>query len=113
MQQMKPLTSRRNFSCTFVGNVVYATYQRGMLVVLAKLGSPEMVGQFFLGLAVVAPVVMFINLQLQAIQVTDARQQYVFGDYLSLRLIATRLALGTHWRNYSHRRIPLGNVTGT
>lgn len=92
-QQQKPLTLRRNFSWTFVGNVVYAACQWGMLVVLAKLGSPEMVGQFTLGLAVTAPVIMFTNLQLRAVQATDARQEYVFGDYLALRLVSTGLGV--------------------
>lgn len=93
MQPGKQLTLRRNFSWTFVGNAVYAACQWGMLVVLAKLGSPEMVGQFTLGLAITAPVFMFTNLQLRHIQATDAKQQYLFGDYLSLRLISTALGL--------------------
>lgn len=93
MQQLKPLTLRRNFSWTFTGNLVYAASQWGMLVVLAKLGSPEMVGQFTLGLAVTAPVIMFTNLQLRGIQATDAKRDYVFSDYLGLRLIGTGLAL--------------------
>ncbi|MEG4166347.1 MULTISPECIES: oligosaccharide flippase family protein [unclassified Microcoleus] len=93
MQQLKPLTLRRNFSWTFTGNLIYAASQWGMLVVLAKLGSPEMVGQFTLGLAVTAPVLMFTNLQLRAIQATDAKGEYVFSDYLGLRLIGTGLAL--------------------
>ncbi|GAB4180529.1 MAG: lipopolysaccharide biosynthesis protein [Coleofasciculaceae cyanobacterium] len=93
MQQSKPLTLRRNFSWTLVGNVVYAACQWGMLVVLAKLGSREIVGQFTLGLAVTAPVLMLANLQLRAVQVTDARHEYRFGDYLGLRLITTGLAL--------------------
>lgn len=92
-QQQKPLTLRRNFSWTFIGNVVYAACQWGMLVVLAKLGSPEMVGQFTLGLAVTAPVILFTNLHLRVVQSTDARQEYVFGDYLGLRLLSTGLAL--------------------
>jgi len=93
MQQLKPLTLRRNFSWTFTGNLVYAASQWGMLVLLAKLGSPEMVGQFTLGLAVTAPVIMFTNLQLRGIQATDAKGEYVFSDYLGLRLIGTGLAL--------------------
>jgi len=93
MQQIKPLTLRRNFSWTFIGNIVYAACQWGMLVVLAKLGSPEIVGQFTLGLAVTAPVVMLTNLQLRAIQATDAKHQYQFNDYLALRLLGTGLAL--------------------
>ena len=87
------LSLRANFSWTFVGNVIYAGCQWGMLVVLAKLGSPEMVGQFALGLAITAPVIMFANLQLRAVQATDARREYLFGDYFGLRLITTALAL--------------------
>ncbi len=86
------LSLRANFSWTFVGNVVYAGCQWGMLMVLAKLGSPEMVGQFALGLAVTAPIIMLTNLQLRAVQATDARKEYQFGDYLGLRLISTVLA---------------------
>jgi O-antigen/teichoic acid export membrane protein len=91
MQLIKPLSLRRNFSWTFTGNLVYAASQWGMLVLLAKLGSPEMVGQFTFGLAVTA-VMMFTNLQLRAIQATDARQEYSFNDYLTLRLLGTVLA---------------------
>ncbi len=64
-----------------------------MLVVLAKLGTPEMVGQFALGLAITAPVVMFASLELRGIQATDAKREYLFGDYLGLRLITTVLAV--------------------
>jgi len=64
-----------------------------MLVVLAKLTSPEKVGQFTLGLAITTPVIMFTNLQLRAAQATDAKHQYRFGDYLALRIITTALAL--------------------
>ncbi|MBD2339181.1 oligosaccharide flippase family protein [Calothrix sp. FACHB-156] len=93
MAQLTPQTLKHNFSWTFIGNTVYAGCQWGMLVVLAKLGSPEMVGQFTLGLAVTAPVIMFTNLQLRAVQATDAKQQYLFSDYLGLRLLGTTLAL--------------------
>jgi O-antigen/teichoic acid export membrane protein len=93
MPQPKSLTLRQNFSWTFVGNIIYAASQWGMLVVLAKLGSPEMVGQFTLGLAVTAPIILFANLQLRQIQTTDVDRKYQFGDYLGLRLICTGLAL--------------------
>lgn len=93
VQEQKPLTLRRNFSWTFVGNVVYAACQWGMLVVLAKLGTPEIVGQFTLAFAITAPVILFTNLQLRVVQATDAKHEYVFGDYLGLRLLSTGLAL--------------------
>ncbi len=89
----RALSLRANFSWTFVGNVVYAACQWAMLVVLAKLGSPEVVGQFALGLAITAPVIMLTNLQLRGVQATDARHEYAFGEYLGLRLAVTPLAL--------------------
>ncbi len=87
------LSLKHNFAWTFAGNVVYAGCQWGMLVVLAKLGTPDMVGQFGLGLAICAPVFMFTNLQLRAAQATDSKREYCFSDYLGLRLITTTLAL--------------------
>jgi O-antigen/teichoic acid export membrane protein len=90
---MQPLTLRRNFSWTLIGNLVYAASQWGMLVVLAKLGNLEMVGQFTLGLAITAPIITFTNLQLRGLQATDALEQYSFGHYFGLRIISTGLAL--------------------
>lgn len=60
---------------------------------LAKLGSPEMVGRFALGLAIAAPVVLFANLGLRPYQATDAERRYDFGEYLALRLFTTAAAL--------------------
>lgn len=87
------LSLRRNFSWTLMGNIVYAVCQWSMLVVIAKLGSPEKVGQFTLGLAVTAPVILFTNLQLRDIQATDASHQYEFGDYLGLRIVSAGVSL--------------------
>jgi O-antigen/teichoic acid export membrane protein len=95
MQKNKSITLRRNFSWTFIGNLVYSGCQWGMLVVLAKLGNPGMVGQFTLGLAVTAPVLMLTNLQLRDILTTDAKNHYLFNDYFGLRLMMTGLALPT------------------
>jgi O-antigen/teichoic acid export membrane protein len=83
------LSLRRNFSWTATGNLVYAACHWGMLTVLAKLGTPEMVGQFALALAVTAPVLMFLNLQLRGVQATDAKRSFAFPDYLSLRAVTS------------------------
>ena len=84
---------RRNFVWTMAGNVIYAACQWGMLVAIAKLGTAVMVGQFVLGLAVSAPVFMFTNLQLRAVEATDAKRKYRFGHYLGLRLLGSGIAL--------------------
>jgi O-antigen/teichoic acid export membrane protein len=88
-----PVSLRRNFSWMVLGEVVYAACQWGMLVVLAKLGTPALVGQFALGLAVTAPVVMFTNLQLRALQATDPTPGGNFAPYFTLRLLASAVAV--------------------
>jgi len=87
------LSLRLNFFWTFAGNIVYAGCQWCMLMVLAKVGTPDMVGQFSLGLAVTAPLIMLANLQLRTVQATDAKGEYCFCDYLALRLFTTVLVL--------------------
>lgn len=89
------LSLRAGFSWTLAGNIVYAGCQWAMVVVLAKLGSPETVGQFGLGLAVTAPVMLFANLHLPALLATDCKGEYRFGHYLALRLVTIVLALAT------------------
>ncbi len=77
----------------FVGNVVRAGCQAGMILVLAKLGTPASVGQYVLALAITTPVMALLMLQLRAVQATDAKGEYRFGDYLALRLAMMALAL--------------------
>lgn len=84
---------RSNFFWTLFGNFLYAGCQWGMLVAIAKFGSPEAMGQFGLGLAIGAPVIFLFNMQMRTVAATDARHDYLFGDYLSLRLLAVIPAL--------------------
>lgn len=93
VQRSQGLSLTRNFYWNLAGNVVYAGCQWGILVVLAKLTSPEMVGRFALGLAVTAPIIMLSQLQLRGVQATDAKDEYTFEHYLGLRLVTTALAL--------------------
>jgi len=87
------LTLRANISWTFVGNVINAASWFAMTIVLAKLGSPDDIGKFALGLATTAPIFMFAALRLRDVQATDAKHEFVFGDYFALRLTTTVLAL--------------------
>ncbi len=92
-QNIKALNLRTNFSWTLAGNVIYGASQFGILVLLARLGTPEIVGKFALGLAIGAPVYMFTNLQLRAVQATDARRTHPHPHYQYLRVATTVLAL--------------------
>jgi O-antigen/teichoic acid export membrane protein len=95
-KQSKPshgASLRWNFSWTFVGNIVYSACQWSMLVVLAKLGNPEMVGQYGLAMAVVTPILALSSLQLRAVLTTDVKEKVPFGEYLGFRLTTTVISL--------------------
>ncbi len=93
MSSLTPLTLRQNFSWILAGNVVFNACQWGILVVLARLGSAELVGRFALGSAVAAPVLMLANLQLRTVQATDAGHLFSFRDYRRLRLLTGAVAV--------------------
>src|SRR5262249_52560223 len=73
------------------GEAVYAASQWLLVVVLAKLGTPEMVGQFALAFAVTAPLILFANLQLRALLASDGRRDSKFSHYFTLRLLTSAL----------------------
>ena len=83
----------RSFGFALAGNVLYALSQWLLLVVLAKLGTPGIVGQFSFALAVTAPVFLFSQLNLRGIQATDARGDFSFADYALLRGFTTVAAM--------------------
>src|SRR5699024_2920764 len=64
-----------------------------LLIIIAKLSNPEMVGIFTLGLAITAPIVLFLRLHLRNALSTDMRNEHNFNDYLSLRLLSTVIFL--------------------
>jgi len=100
---------RRNTAWALVGNVGYAACQWGVLVAIAKLATAEAVGRFALGLAIAGPVFILSNLNLRAVQATDARRQYDFPEYLGLRLttiaaaltVITAIALASGYRGHT------------
>jgi O-antigen/teichoic acid export membrane protein len=98
----KPLTMARlridkrlksDFAWMLSGNVLYSACQWSAVLVFAKLGSPEQVGEYALGVAISAPIVLFANLQLRALVASDVKNQFSFGQYLTLRMISLGAAL--------------------
>jgi O-antigen/teichoic acid export membrane protein len=105
---LRPLSLRSNFAWVVAGNAVYAFCQWGMIIALTKFGNSFMVGQFSLGLAVVTPVLVLSNLNLRAVQATDALRQFRFAEYLRLRLASTLAGLAViavivHFGAYGNR----------
>lgn len=84
---------RHSFGWTLAGNVVWAGSQWGLVVVLARLASPEALGTFALALAITAPAFLLAGLHLRASQATDAARTFRFGDYLAVRIAGMAVAL--------------------
>jgi len=85
---VKQNSLRMDVGWTMVGNVVYRGCQWGMLMAMAKSTSASDVGTFVLGLAIVAPIIAFAELQLRGVQASDAQDKHSFGEYIGLRLIS-------------------------
>jgi O-antigen/teichoic acid export membrane protein len=79
------------------GTVWNGFCQWAMLIVLAKLGTIEMVGAYTLGLAIATPILMFSCLNLRTIFVTDQHGAFRFHEYFALRMgmLAVSIAVAT------------------
>jgi O-antigen/teichoic acid export membrane protein len=88
----RPVSLRRNFIWTAWGQAFYGLMQWGMVVVYAKLGDPTTVGTFTLATAIVTPIVLFTNMQLRAVLASDAKNDFSFSDYASLRIMGSAVA---------------------
>lgn len=90
---IQPLSLGKNFAFTLPANFLYAVCQWGILVVLAKVGTTELVGMFVLAMTLTSPVFVCASLKLREIQATDTTGRFRFADFLGLRLLSTLLAL--------------------
>jgi O-antigen/teichoic acid export membrane protein len=90
---LTPLSLRKNFSWTLMGNAAYAASRWLVLVILAKLGSPEMVGEYALAVAISMPIFAFTDLNIWGVMVTDVKRSYDFGDYLGLNILTTSIGI--------------------
>ncbi|MGJ5816564.1 lipopolysaccharide biosynthesis protein [Paludibaculum fermentans] len=84
---------RLNFAWTAAGNGVYSACQWGMVAVLARTSSPELVGRYALGMAVSAPILLLAQMNLRALLATDVRGEHRFSDYTLLRAVTLLAAV--------------------
>jgi len=87
-QVLKRNSLRKNFNWNFIGNLIYAATQWGLIIVMTRFGNVEMVGVFSLGLAVTGPIIMFTNLQLRTVQATTQDKSFHFSEFLAVRILA-------------------------
>ena len=95
---------------SLAGSATYAVCQWGTLVLLAKLASAEDVGRYAFALAVSAPIMMFLQLQLRTVQVTDTAGRLQFADYLGLRSATSVIGIGAVLAVAAVSRPPAGSL---
>lgn len=84
---------RGNFVRVTGGFAVYSACQWAAVAVLAKLGSPELVGQYAFAIALTTPVLMLAQMNLRAVLATDVTGVHDFSDYRNLRFVSLSAAL--------------------
>lgn len=77
----------RNFIWTLGGNVIGSGCQWAIVVLLAKMATPEVVGQFALAMAVAIPITFLADFRLRVLFVTDTNDKYRFREMLGLRFL--------------------------
>ena len=81
----------KNFSWSFSGSLIYALSQWFLLIIITQIGSPYYAGVYSLGLALSAPIIMFINLNFRDLQSTDLSVIYGFRTFKLARLMGIGL----------------------
>lgn len=89
----KSASLKKSFSWTFLGNLVYAGCQWGVLLVLAKLGTSSLVGRYALANGIATPIALLLGMGLRSAQATDVRGEFDFSEYLGFRLVTTAVGL--------------------
>ena len=84
---------RSNFAWTFAGTAANGVSQWAILSLLAKFASTEALGQYALGAAIASPIAMLAHLNLRAVLATDVAARHPFGDYLTVRFIASAIGM--------------------
>lgn len=81
----------KNITWVFSGNVVAALTKWLILILIARLMTPEDVGVYSLAFALTAPIAIFINFKLRSLVVTDIELN--FKNYVVTRNILSFVAI--------------------
>ena len=88
-------TVYQNVGWSIIGNFFYAFSQWIILVIIARLSSPELLGRFALAFATSAPIFLVTNLQLRAVESSDLAGRFPFAAYFWLRVVSSCGAVTT------------------
>lgn len=83
---------RSNFAWSISGNLVYNISRWLLIVVLARMGTAEMVGEYALAQAISAPIFLTVGLNLRVVRATDVDRVWHRLQYRNLRIVLNVLS---------------------
>ncbi|TFL16373.1 lipopolysaccharide biosynthesis protein [Jannaschia formosa] len=104
---IKTPSLRRNIGFAVSGRMVFAVTQFGILILVARLGTPEDVGALTLASAIVTPLFFLTSMGMRDAHSVDDLVSYSRADYVALRLaggsfavLATAIiAISLYWQD--------------
>ena len=85
---------RRGAIAVLLGNGVFNLCRIGVIVLLAKFAGEAVLGEFNHSVALSAPIVIALALELRSVFVADARESVRLGPFLALRTLGMWVAFG-------------------
>ncbi len=82
------MTLKKNFIWMLLSQGVFSGLQWLLVILLARGGGADHVGQYGLALALTTPVQIFFNLSLRTVYVTYRGEEHSFGTFWRLRLLS-------------------------
>ena len=91
---MKRPSMHHNVVYASLGGALFALTQWGIVVVVARLGSPVEVGVVTVVTALVTPIFLFAQMGMRDGHSVDDLDRFTRADYLALRLVSSLMAVG-------------------
>jgi O-antigen/teichoic acid export membrane protein/glycosyltransferase involved in cell wall biosynthesis len=83
----------KKFSWLFLGNLLNSLSKALMIIIITRLGTPSLVGQYSLSLAITTPIFSSLSLGLRTVYITDRKDNHGFNNYFNIRLASCFLGL--------------------
>lgn len=74
------------------GTSAFHLAQLGVVVLINKFATPDVVGHYFFAMAIAFPLLLLCGLELRAALVADGARQFTVGTYLRLRSLGVTVA---------------------
>ncbi|MEO0524817.1 MAG: oligosaccharide flippase family protein, partial [Pseudomonadota bacterium] len=84
-----PRSTAKNFRSILIGRLFSALSIWLALVALTKMTDPATVGLYALAQAICIPIAEVSKMSLREIRSADTESEFLFGDYMGMRLLAT------------------------